>query len=397
MTTITNTGVVQLLHDTEFNTNATVIVAGGTFELLAHNDTVSTLVLDNGGQILNGGNTSKTLTVLTNMEFRNGICSSLLGGGGLLVKSTAGTVTLTIDNTYSNGTLISAGILQLGDGSAVNRGQFGTGPVTNNAAIVLNHFSTFNLANIISGSGSLTNLGGSPSLTTNNTYSGGTTVSGGTLFVKNTTGSGTGSGTVNIQSGATLAGTGIIGGAVNIQSGGNLVPGNNAVGTLTVNGALTLSAGSTNTFQVNGTTPTNDVVVVGSSVTYGGVLNIATNGTFTAGQQFVLFSGTGATNTGNFASLQSTASGVTFSFTNGVLSVVSVASTAPPSLNVVQSGSTLTFSWTGTFKLQSQTNALTVGLLTNSASWFDYPGGGTSPVGVTINPANPSVFFRLSQ
>jgi fibronectin-binding autotransporter adhesin len=393
ITTITSAGTLQLLHDNEFNTNATVVVDAGTFELLAHNDVVSTLVLDNGGQILNGGNTSKTLTVLTNMDFRNGLCSSLLGGGGLLVKSTAGTVTLTIDNTYTNGTLISAGILQLGDGTAVNRGQFGTGPVTNNAVIILNHSSSFTVANIISGSGSLTNLGGSPSLTAANTYLGDTTVSGGTLFVKNTTGSGTGSGTVNVQSGATFAGTGTVGGAVNIQSGGNLVPGNNAVGTLSVNGALTLSAGSSSTFQVNGTTLAQDVLVAGSSVTYGGTLTIATSGTFTAGQQFTLFSGAGAVNAGNFASLVgSPGANLAFNFTNGVLSVVSTV-TALPTLNVSQSGNTLTFSWTGAFKLQSQTNTLTTGLYTN---WVDYPDL-SNPVGVTIDPASPSVFFRLSQ
>jgi len=63
-------------------------------------------------------------------------------------------------------------------------------------------------------------------------------------------------------------------------------------------------------------------------------------------------------------------------------------------LGMSQSGSTLTFTWTGTFKLQSQTNSLSGGLTTN---WFDYPGGSTSGVSVSINPTNPTVFFRLSQ
>ena len=214
------------------------------------------------------------------------------------------------------------------------------------------------------------------------------------MLVNNTIGNGA----VNVQSGASLGGIGIIGGAVSIQSSGNLVPGSGGIGTLSVNGALTLNAASTSTFQVNGTTPANDAVVAGSSVTYGGTLNIATNGTFTAGQQFVLFSGTGATNAGNFASLAGNPGvNLGFTFTNGVLSVISTGG-APPTLSVAQSGSTLTFSWTDVaFKLQSQTNSLTVGLQTNNASWFDYPGGGSSPVGVTIDPANPAVFFRLSQ
>ena len=392
--TITNTGMVRLGKDNQIHTNATVIVASGTYELLAHNEIISTLVLDNGGQIHNGGNASKTLTVNTNMDFRNGVCDTKLGGAGVMVKSTAATVTLTMDNANTGGTLISGGILQLGDGSSTNRGQFGTGPVTNNAAVVLNHSGAFTLANTISGSGSLTNLGGSPSMTNANTYAGGTTVRGGTLFVNNTSGSGTGSGAVNVQSGATLGGAGIISGVVNLQSGGRLAPGN-SVGTLTINSPLTMNAVSTNAFEVNGSTPTNDVVVLGSSVTYGGVLNIVPSGTFAAGQQFILFSGAGAINTGNFASLVgSPGANLAFNFTNGVLSVVSTGTT-PPTLSVAQSGNTLTFSWTdAAFKLQSQTNSLTTGLGTN---WSDYPGGGTSPVGVTINPANPSVFFRLSQ
>jgi hypothetical protein len=67
-------------------------------------------------------------------------------------------------------------------------------------------------------------------------------------------------------------------------------------------------------------------------------------------------------------------------------------------LNYTLSGSpgaqSLDFSWTGSFKLQSQTNALNVGLSTN---WYDYPGGGSSPVSVPIDSSNDSVFFRLSQ
>jgi len=399
LVTITNTGTIKLLHDTELNPAATLMVDSGTFELFAHNDTVSTLVLDHGGQILNGGNTSKTLTVTTSMDFRNGTCASKLGGAGIMVKSTAGTVVLSGDNANSGGTLIGGGILQLGDGSGVNRGQFGTGPVTNNAAIVLNHTGAFTLANIISGSGSLTNLGGSPSLTGASTYAGNTTVSGGTLFVNNLTGSGTGGGTVNVQSGATLGGTGTISGAVSVQSGANLAPGNTglgSIGTLTINGSLTLGASSANNFEVNGSTPANDSVALGSTVTYGGALNITASGTFTAGQQFVLFSGAGATNPGNFASLTgSPGANLAFSFTNGVLSVVSTGG-GSPILGMTQSGNTLNFSWTDpSYKLQSQTNNLVTGLTTNN--WFDYPGGGASPVGVTINPASPSVFFRLSQ
>ena len=54
---------------------------------------------------------------------------------------------------------------------------------------------------------------------------------------------------------------------------------------------------------------------------------------------------------------------------------------------MVKPNTTLTFWWMDArFKLQSQTNSLANGLKTN---WSDYPCGGSSPVGVTINPATP--------
>lgn len=393
--TINNPGMIRLGKDSQIHTNATVLVAGGTYELLQHNDTISTLVLDNAGQILNGGSTSKTLTVNTNMDFRNGLCATVLGGPAFLSKSTAGTVILTMNNSYSGGTLVSGGILQLGDGTSTNRGTAGSGPVTNNAAVVLNHSGSFTLANIISGTGTITNLGGNATLTGDNTYAGGTTVKGGTLTVSNTVGSGTGSGAVAVEAGATLAGTGTVGGSATIKSGGNLAPGNASISTLTINGSLALNSGSTSTFEVNGSTLANDAVVAGSSVAYGGTLNVVPSGTFSAGQQFTLFSGTGATNVSNFASISGTPGvNLAFSFTNGVLSVYSTATTAP-TLGVSQSGNTLTFSWAEAgYKLQAQTNTLSSGLGT---AWTDYPGGASSPVIVTMDPANPSVFFRLSQ
>lgn len=62
---------------------------------------------------------------------------------------------------------------------------------------------------------------------------------------------------------------------------------------------------------------------------------------------------------------------------------------APPTLNLSRSSSTLKFSWTGSFKLQSQTNQLADGLGSN---WFDYLNGDTSPVTVTVNPAQQASF-----
>ncbi|MDQ3257082.1 MAG: autotransporter-associated beta strand repeat-containing protein [Acidobacteriota bacterium] len=99
--------------------------------------------------------------------------------------------------------------------------------------------------------GSLAKTGGAKlTLTGANTYSGGTIITKGTLLVKNTTGSATDSGAVQLNAGK-LGGTGIIAGAVTVgtgsSSGATLLLGNSATGpaNLTINSALTFRALST--------------------------------------------------------------------------------------------------------------------------------------------------------
>jgi hypothetical protein len=71
-----------------------------------------------------------------------------------------------------------------------------------------------------------------------------------------------------------------------------------------------------------------------------------------------------------------------------------VGPVTPPTLNytVVAPGQ-IQFDWTGAFKLQWQTNALSTGL---SGTWVDYPDT-NNPVTVNIDPTVPTAFFRLSQ
>jgi autotransporter-associated beta strand protein len=93
---------------------------------------------------------------------------------------------------------------------------------------------------------------GTVAITNSNTYGGPTIVSNGTLWVNNTGGSGTGTGSVSVATNGILGGVGSITGAVSVAAGGTLAPGTNSVGTLTV-GALTLSSNSTFAVQLNGT------------------------------------------------------------------------------------------------------------------------------------------------
>ena len=72
-------------------------------------------------------------------------------------------------------------------------------------------------------------------------------------------------------------------------------------------------------------------------------------------------------------------------------SAITVTGHSAPTLAFQRGVNGLTFSWSETgFKLQAQTNSAEL-----TTNWFDYPSGGTSPVTVPIDPANPSVYFRL--
>ena len=148
---------------------------------------------------------------------------------------------------------------------------------------------------------------------------------------------------------------------------------------------------------MNASLATNSAVIAGGNVTYGGVLNIVPSGSFTAGQQFQLFRGAGATNTGNFARITGSAgTGLGFSFTNGVLSVVATMATNPTNITFSVTGNTLSLTWPADhlgWILQAQTNSLTTGISTN---WVDVAGSGNSTSAtITINPATPTAFYRL--
>ncbi len=138
---------------------------------------------------------------------------------------------------------------------------------------------------------------GTWTLTGSNSFSGGLTVSSGTLLANNLVGSGTGSGNVDVLSGAILGGNGAIGGAVTLEDGGILAPGSSNIGSLTLNNSLYCSPASIVSVQVNKSLLTNDLVVA-NSVGYDGNLVITNlSGTLAAGDSFQIFKTTNYTGT----------------------------------------------------------------------------------------------------
>jgi autotransporter-associated beta strand protein len=105
----------------------------------------------------------------------NGVFAGTISGSGTLGKDGSGALILTGANTYSGGTTVSGGTLQ-GDTRSLQ------GDITDDAHLVFDQVSDGAFAGTVTGSGSLGKDGsGTLILTSANTYSGGTTISAGTL------------------------------------------------------------------------------------------------------------------------------------------------------------------------------------------------------------------------
>ncbi len=154
--------------------------------------------------------------------------------------------------------------------------------MTNNGALIFNRSDMITFDGAISGTGALTQSGGTTILTANNSYAGATHVNGGVLFVDGDQTAAAGPTTV--ASGAGLGGAGIVGGDVTIEDGGTLRPGSRpfTAATLTINGDLNLGSGSTllyNLVQANTAGGAlNDLTVVHGDLTLDGQINIVDQG-----------------------------------------------------------------------------------------------------------------------
>lgn len=289
---------------------------GGTFlnggTLAVAND--GNLGAASGALTFNGGTLENTSAFTTSRSFTlnagggtfqtdaNLTVSSAIGGAGALTKTGAGSLVLTGDNLYTGGTTISAGTLQIGNG-----GTTGSiiGNVLNNGVLAFARSDTVTFGGLISGSGSVNQLGsGATVLTGSNTYTGATTVSAGSLIVNGNQSAATG--LISVAGGGTLGGTGIIGGSVTIANGGILLPGNlgNSPGTLTIQKDLLLSGGSILNYNFGkaGTPggPLNDLTQVNGNLTLDGTINVSVSsgGSFDPGVYRVIsYAGTLTNNT----------------------------------------------------------------------------------------------------
>ncbi len=167
---LTKTGAGTLIVETIDGNSGATTINGGIIQV--GNNSVSGDL--GGGPITNNG-----ALVYEQPDSRQ--INGVISGTGSLTQAGNATLQLVNNNNYTGGTLISSGTLQIGVGSG--SGTLGNSDVTNNATLDFNRTGAVTFSHIISGGGSLTNDLGTLTLSGNNSYSGGTTVNGGTLKV----------------------------------------------------------------------------------------------------------------------------------------------------------------------------------------------------------------------
>ena len=195
----------------------------------------------------------------------------------------------------------------------------------------------------------------------------------------------------------TLTGSGTLRGSVVAYPNSIINPGD-GIGTLTVTTNVTL--GGTLIMELNRTNSpaTNDMLVVGGTLTAGGTLTVNNLGpALQGGDTFKLFSTavSGFTAT-NLPTLTGSMYWTNKLAIDGTIAVVNPVATNPTNITFTVSGNTLTLTWpadhTG-WTLQAQTNNLGAGLGTN---WVNVPGStSVNTYNTTVDPNQPTVFYRL--
>lgn len=173
--TIMGTGGIEKMD------SGTLILTGTNTYSGATTISDGTLQIGDGGTTgtLGSGAVVNDASLVFNRSDTHSVANAISGTGSLTQAGT-GTTILTGTNTYSGTTYIDAGTLQIGDGGT--DGTLGTGNVINDGALVFNRSDDLTVGNDIDGTGSLTKLGtGTLTLTGLNSYSGTTSILGGTL------------------------------------------------------------------------------------------------------------------------------------------------------------------------------------------------------------------------
>ncbi len=278
-----------------------------------------------------GALSAGTVYVLAEQDYTFG-GSGYLAGPTMLFKTGSGQLTLDTTNTFTGGTTINEGVVQVGDGVSFNGGL--SGNVTNNDTLVYATPGTLTSSVNISGSGTVTETGpGALTLSGTQTYSGPTTVNAGTLTISGTlppsditnngsltlaptasqiysnTLSGPGSVSVNASAVLNLSGTNTFTGNLTNNSGLLILSNNQAAGfgTVVYNGGNVVVASGVliaNNFSIP--TSTTDLSMMatnsGTGTWAGNIVNLGGGASWRPGSDggTLVFTGTAALGGRNF-------------------------------------------------------------------------------------------------
>jgi outer membrane autotransporter protein len=281
--TMVNAGTLQAGAVNAFSSaSAFTVASGATLDLAGFNQTIGSLA--GAGSVTLGA-----ATLTTNGDGSDTTFSGTISGSGRLVKVGEGTLTLSGNNSYQGGTIVSEGTLAVGSSRAVGTGaltladgttlQAAANGLTLANAVRLNgdvtvdtQSNTMTLSGPISGTGGLDKIGsGTLMLTGASTYTGTTTVSEGVLNVNGSLVS-----SVCVCSGGTLTGTGSIGG-LSVSGGGIVAPGN-SIGTLTVRGNVSFDVDGIYQVKANAAGQSDKINATGTATLTGGTVQVLAQG-----------------------------------------------------------------------------------------------------------------------
>jgi len=258
----------------------------GTLTLTGNNTYTGTTTITSGIlQLGNGGTTgsiagdvANNATLAINRSDTL-VLAGTISGSGALQQNGTGTTVLTATNTYSGGTTINAGTLQLGNGGTTGSV---AGAIANNGTLAFNRSDVATVGNVISGSGGVRQIGGGTTvLTGTSTYSGATTVEDSRLAVNGSIAS------IVSVTGGTLAGTGTVGGIVG-GSGGTVAPGN-SIGTLNVAGNVSFAPGSTYEVEIEPSGTGDLLHATGTATLTGGTVSVVkAGGSYAIGSRYTI-------------------------------------------------------------------------------------------------------------